>query len=347
MEDCFIYDENDDDDDEISTRDLFHVLFRYSHPDPNRLQSSTTPSHPWTWEEADVRITLESQSTTATGPALPPLRKGVRFAISTEAKKAVKAALAPNPNLRPIQDLCSAISTLQKPERDVCLCLLASEYSKLKYALLIQPSKTPPSDPESWSVFSLRNVLKDRKFTRSARLRLAITLASSVLQLHKTSWLDENLGKDNVFFIKRSEKIMYNHPFISQHFNQAVTSNTTTPMTVTMSSIIRNQTLYALGVSLIELWHGKALNDLRVPEDGNITGNPTFDLVIEWTMVNRLVDELYSDGAGPKYSDAVRRCIRCDFDRRTNELENAEFQKAVFQGVVSQLKENFDYLMEG
>ena len=237
----------------------------------------------------------------------------------------------------------SAISTLQKPERDVCFSLLASEYAKLKYALLIYPLKTPPSDPESWSVSSLRAVLDDTKFTRHDRLRLAVTLASSVLQLHETPWLQENWGKDNIFFIRRSDEIIYHDPFVSQHFHQSG-NVVSSAVPSSMSRIIRNQTLYALGVSLIELWYGKPLHELHLPEDGPLdTGDARVDLMTEWNIADRLVDELYSE-AGGKYSDAVRRCIRCDFDRRASSLEDSAFQRAVYQGVVSQLKENFDFL---
>ncbi|KAF2786300.1 hypothetical protein K505DRAFT_380358 [Melanomma pulvis-pyrius CBS 109.77] len=333
--------DDEDSNDEVAMRDPFHVLFRYSHHHRSKKPTSPTKSaSPWMWEEADVRITLASKLSTPTAATLAPCGKGVRFA--TQAKKAVKAALDPNPNLRPIQDLCSAISMLQDPQRDVCLSLLASEYAKLKYGLLIYPLKDPPSDPESWSVSSLRNVLEDAKFTRHDRLRLAVTLASSVLQLHETPWLEENWGKDNIFFINRDEKTVYDHPFVSQHFNHA-SLPPSSPIPASMSRIIRNQTLYALGVSLIELWYGKPLHELQRPEDGDMTGDVRVDLMTEWNTADRLVDELYSE-AGGKYSDAVRRCIRCDFDRRASSLEDAAFQKAVYQGVVSQLKENFDFL---
>jgi hypothetical protein len=345
MEDVSSDDDHNDSDDEDAMKDPFHILFRYSHTHrTKRVNSPTRTATPWTWDEADVRITLAKQAltSTATLSATTPAygAKGVRFA--KQAQTAVKAAFLPNPNLRSIQDLCSAICTLQKPDRDVCLSLLASEYAKLKYGLLITPLKDPPCDPESWSVSSLRSVLEDNKFTRHDRLRLAITLASSVLQLHETPWLDENWGKDNIFFVEKSGKTMYEHPFVSQHFNPTALP-TSAPVPASMSRIIRNQTLYALGVSLIELWYGKALHELHKPEDGELSGDVLVNLMTEWNTADRMVDELYQE-AGQKYSDAVRRCIRCDFDRRASSLEDATFQKAVYHGVVSQLKENFDFL---
>ncbi|KAF2814361.1 uncharacterized protein BDZ99DRAFT_554877 [Mytilinidion resinicola] len=331
-------DDNSDSEDE-SMQDPFHVLFRYSQ---HHVKEPNAPvTSPWIWEEADVRITLEEKRSPPSQICPPRGAKGVRFAA--QAKKAVRAALDPHPNLQPIQDLCAAISTLQKPQRDVCLPLLVTEYAKQKYGILIYPHKDPPIDPESWSVSSLRQILRDSKFTRQDRLRLAVTLASSVLQLHETPWL-EDWGKGNIFFIERSGSILYNHPFVSQHVNQGAQASQSSPIPTSMSRIIRNPTLFSLGVFLIELWYGKSLQELHKPEDGPISsGDLSADMRTQWYTADRIVDELYSD-AGEKYSDAVRRCIRCNFDCRASSLDDVAFQKEVFQRVVSQLKENFDFL---
>lgn len=332
-------DDDSDEDDERSMRDRFHVLFRYGHIHATTANSSSAIENPWVWEEAEVRLVENKGSVASKGYATGS--KGVRFA--SQARKAVKAALDAVPNLEPIQDLCAAISTLQKPQRDVCLELLASEIEKQKYEVRIYPFKDPPENPEAWTVESLRNVLQDSKFTRHDRLRLAITLASSVLQLHETPWLKANWGKDSIHFVKRSNKTVYDHPFVSQHFdNKPQTISTSLPAALTR--IIRNQTLFALGVSLIELWYGRPISELHQPEDGLLnTGDVLTDLMTQWAVADRVVDELYSE-AGAKYSDAVRRCIRCDFDHRASSLEDTTFQKAVYQGVVHQLKENFDFL---
>jgi hypothetical protein len=338
MED--ISSDDQDADEEESMRDPFRILFRYSHiHQPNKISSPATPA--WIWDEADVHITLAKQSSTAITTTIAPCGKGVRF-NTTHVKKAVQAALDPNSTLQ-IQDLCSAISTLQQPERDVCLSLLASEHAKVAYGLLITPLKAPPLDPESWSVLSLRTALEDVKFTRRDRIRLAVTLASSVLQLHETPWLEDNWGKDNIFFIKRSEGKGYSDPFVSQCFDQASPA----PSTASPASkcrFIRNQTLFALGVSLIELWYGKPLDKLHKPEDGEMTGDARNDVMIKWNTADRLVEEELANDAGERYCDAVRRCIRCDFNRRGSSLVDAEFQMAVYHGVVSQLKEMLDFM---
>lgn len=105
-----------------------------------------------------------------------------------------------------------------------------------------------------------------------------------------------------------------------------------------MNRIIRNQTLYALGISLIELWYGQPLSALRREEDKAETEEMT-----EWNSADRLAEELYNE-AGGRYSDAVRRCIRCDFNQRASKLTDLGFQRAVYEGVVAQLKETLDFM---
>lgn len=326
--------DEDEDDDAHMMRDPFHVLFHYNR-DHTTEQSRQVGA--WSWEEADVRVDPIPDTT----PHVQQTR-GVRFAAQN-MQKAVQAALEARPNMQPIKDLCAAISELQKPQREVCFSLLASEIAKQKYGVHIYPTKQMPLDPDTWSISSLHMSLNDTDFARRDRLKLAVTLASSVLQLHETPWLDQCWGKDSIFFVKRPGMTMYDQPFVSWDF-----SRTTPPaeagMPKSMNHIIRNQPLYALGVALIELWYGKPLQELWKDEDGPFdTGVRQVDILTEWNTANRLVDHLYSE-AGRIYGDAVRRCIRCDFDRRANSLDDIQFQRDVYHGVVSQLKENYEYL---
>ncbi|EAT91360.1 hypothetical protein SNOG_01711 [Parastagonospora nodorum SN15] len=72
--------------------------------------------------------------------------------------------------------------------------------------------------------------------------------------------------------------------------------------------------------------------------------SPSFlDLLTEFNTADRMAEALWSE-AGAKYSNAVRRCIRCDFNQRASSLEDRKFQEAVFRGVVAQLQENYEYL---
>jgi hypothetical protein len=332
---------SDEEDEEDPIRDPFHILLRYNHchsADPGMAR-------PWSWEEADVRVRYDAQPTLQASNNGMKAGKGVKFAKKA-IPHAVQAALDSQSSLQSIQDLCSAIKTLQKPQRDVCFSLLANEIAKQKYGvLLITPTKQLPANTDSWTTSSLRTVLQDPNFAQKERLKLAVTLASSVLQLHETPWLDNNWGKDSIYFVNRPGQSCYDQPFVSKRLRQ----NTIGPGPVAsdqMSCFIRNQTLYALGIALIELYYRKPISELQRDVDGpRNTGNDVLDLMTEWKTADRLAEELLSE-AGAKYSDAVRRCIRCDFDQRASSLEDLEFQAAVYRGVVAQLQENYEFLFQ-
>lgn len=324
----------------------FRVVFSFSHG------SSTIKPSPWKWEEADIRLVEEKSKCTipasspsanpAAGPPKPPIKKGVRFA--TQAQNTVSAALEPEPNLTLIQDLCKAIAKLQQPQRNLCLGFLVDEFSKRKHGIY----PLPPSSmtQESWTVLSLSHVLSRkadlrRPFTTYDKLRVSVILASSVLQLHKTPWIDERWGKDDILFINRPSGPLFDHPYVSRQFSTCKISQTNQPCTsdgANTCRIIRNKPLFDLGVLLIELWYGQPLEKLRIPADLDTDGTP--NLTSDWYTADRIVDKIHWD-AGSRYSDAVRRCIRCDFDQRETSLENENFRQVVYDGVVSLLVKNF------
>ena len=103
--------------------------------------------------------------------------------------------------------------------------------------------------------------------------------------------------------------------------------------------VIRNQTLFTLGVLLIELLYGMSIEELQTTPDLACEGTPG----AVWCTVERLVDEEIALEAGQLYSDAVRWCIRCDFNRTNMSLDDQEFQQAVYEGVVAPLEKTLQH----
>ncbi|KAF2801194.1 hypothetical protein K505DRAFT_412465 [Melanomma pulvis-pyrius CBS 109.77] len=334
----------------------FRVVFSYGQGKP--------PSHspPWSWEEADV--SLEKELPTPPVKTLAPKTRSKKKPRSLlrsvlglrkrtkEPKQGLQATIIPlvenstpkiTPELGPIEDLCRAIVKIQQPQRNLCLGFLVDELTQRKHC--IYPLQESSTDKASWSVLSLNNILVERAsfvspFTRLDRLRLGVTLASSVLQLHETPWLRKDWGKQDILFIQQRPEpaYIYKHPFVSRVVqedqmltawgnNESEASSSTNTLRA-----VRNRTLFALGVLLIELYYGKALEELREPTD---TSGP----VADWNTADRLVDTLYSE-AGFRYASAVRRCIRCDFDCRESDLSDDKFKEAVYTGVVMLLEED-------
>jgi hypothetical protein len=173
--------------------------------------------------------------------------------------------------------------------------------------------------------------------TQTDKLRIAVYLASSMLQLYKTPWLDETWNLKDVHFIQRpgnSPADISKQPFVYRKLEPTVTGRVSP--TQPSYSIIRNQTLFALGILLIELWYGKPMERLVKNADRDCQGTPG----VAWCTAERLLRADLPFEAGKQYADVVRRCIRCDFDRTDLDLDNESFQRAVYDGVVAPLEMN-------
>jgi hypothetical protein len=312
----------------------FRVVFTYTHT------TSSLESAPWLQEEADVRLIDEQLRPSRPSDSVADLKQSKReVRFQDHAMEAVRTVLNAQTGVTTIQDLCKAVAMLRQPQRDMCLKILVDDYSRRNHGILIYRLEASVSKPKPWTIVSLENILSqkdqlNRPFTRSDRLHLAVTLASSVLQLHQTPWLDESWSKKDIFFIRRGDQVFYEHPFVCRRFS-ANSDAIVDRDTRTSFLFIRNGTVFALGIVLIELWYGKPLDELRVPAD--CRNDPTLAVNSDYVTADRLANIL-DEEAGCAYASAVRRCVRCDFGTRETTLEDIGFRKAVFDGVVTSLE---------
>lgn len=105
---------------------------------------------------------------------------------------------------------------------------------------------------------SLREILSDttastqqQVITRMEQLQLAAILASTLLQLQTTPWLNQSWGKEDIEFLHPEDRPLASRAYVSAIFS---TSNIETPGN---HPIIRNKAIFALGIILIELSEGK------------------------------------------------------------------------------------------
>ncbi len=174
--------------------------------------------------------------------------------------------------------------------------------------------------------------------SRKDRLEVAVTLASSVLQLDGTSWLKSGWSSNDIcFHYKDGEISHYSHPYLSwrQCCNVDVTYPLESPRVVN-NHMVRSEILLALGLTLVELCFGRTLTDMRRPED--ITGEETATRVATATRLHsRVYDEM-----GIPYGDVVRRCLFQLFDVRELSLDIEEVQQKVFDDVVTPLVDDLN-----
>jgi hypothetical protein len=161
-------------------------------------------------------------------------------------------------------------------------------------------------DPESSDMTTLGQLLRNgrRRLTRRQRFFIALTLASSQLQLQKTPWLESGWSKDSIYFMCKSTdplKITLEQPFIGRGLGhpdrEAKTDSTNS-----------ENTLPALGIMLMELCFGVPFEEQEfrkkyLSPDG--LSNPYLDLAAAMEWCNSEAAE----EAGPEFADAVRFCL--------------------------------------
>lgn len=278
-----------------------------------------------------------------------PIRKQVRFGqidlqvqnvtpSRTSATTVVQRRNTPVSTAEPghIHSLCEAV---QQAKNDPYIGYLLDAANRNYGVFSLKLPST--ASWAQWRAYTLQEVLTRQanvptRLTQYDKLRVAVDVASSVLQLYKTPWFDPSWGRRDVYFVQRPEASpsrIYEQSFVLRQMSDASQISPTSNQQAT-SRVVRNQTLWMLGVLLIELWYGKTIEDLKTASDKNWHGTPS----IAWCTAERIVENEIEFEAGQLYSDAVRRCIRCDFDRKENDLENEAFQQAVFHGVVVPLE---------
>jgi len=178
------------------------------------------------------------------------------------------------------------------------------------------------------------------------KLNIAKNLSQAVLRYHSTPWLNRNWrSQDIVFFgVQDSLQDPLRVPSIRAHVpiytkmrsGKAVNQEVEVlqgPMDINgpnLRSPIRNQTLFSLGVMLIELAYNSPLSELQVPDDDQ--GDPH---TLYWTAV-RLGDGLFRK-LGPVYGGAVKICLN-GVHGASSDLDDPRVQGLFFQEVIQKLK---------
>ena len=239
--------------------------------------------------------------------------------------------------------LCELMSPPR--DEDSCLGLLVNDSEKHHRVTV----KKTLSQTDTMEFVSLESLLSDRfDVERKQSLILAVKLALNVLQLHTTPWLNESWGKQDIHFLlrkKSKDDTLVGTPFVSRKIESLEGPESPQPPSKTvLTQGIRNQSLFSLGVVLIELHFGQTLESLHPGTDG-IDNNGT-SAAKNLVSAIQLLDDVYRQ-AGDWYGDAVRRCLYCDFDQRNTSLEDNAMNEAVFRGVILPLRDHLKALCGG
>jgi hypothetical protein len=308
------------------------------------LQHTSLTGHilPWLCKETEIRFSdlqIETSSTQVTKVAA---KSRVRFAdpaslplttIPTSLPSAPQSSVI----IPDIKDLCGSILSFQTKECGVCLGYLADTPKSIRLGLFRPPA--PIVDNDSFVMLSLGEMLKSKNGSRpmsvASRRRLAASLALGLLRLYNTPWLSKQWGHKEITFFSNGSHVLTEHAFLTTDMtSQGSPGNPATYFTP--SAAIVNESLFALGIILIELCLHQAFENLLSPAELNPDG--TKHAASEYLAALRLLDRI-DEEASWRYGDAIRHCINCPFNQGAASLDNKVFREAVYDNVVAVLEE--------
>lgn len=176
-----------------------------------------------------------------------------------------------------------------------------------------------------------------KPMSRQDRFTIAVTLASSLLQLHSTPWLTEQWSKSDIVLPTNiPQQRVLPKPLLQAKFHSSAASNSSQGGSTANARFNAKKALSSLGIMLLELCFGKTIEDhpLRPQFFGpNNTPNAFTNISTAKQWHEDVLGEL-----GDDMSDAIRRCLDCSFAPKPN-LDDKEFQEAVLDGVIMPLQD--------
>lgn len=216
-------------------------------------------------------------------------------------------------------------------------------------------SLLPPSDQQ---------ILSQPALSRKQRFGIAVSVVWAVLFLCDSPWLSEKLDQDEIqILLDDVGANMLHEPigntWVSHRFCSQVAGpvSSTRPPSATgqfQYSQIRNKTLFALGILLIELCFNCPFAEIRRrsrTRSQNLSGVETQRMATtvtateDYAIAEELTEKVYQE-AGHMYGYAVQRCLRCEFPGRdvTKNFHFQSFRMSFFSGVIAPIQATFDLI---
>lgn len=234
----------------------------------------------------------------------------------------------------PIKDLCSTIFSC--PSNASCLGYLMDSQNQ-RHELQFVP-ESYLDDEKSTSLEELLNSNEACKFSRQQRYKVASILASSLLQLQTTPWLQSQLDKKNIFFYRDGQDILFDKPYIRHSFyssKRATPKEQATSPSLPARFAARNS-LNNLGTLLLELCFGKPvekceLRKYHLGADGQAHEQTNWSTTRDWA---ELVGE-----EDPRLEHVINCCV---FDvislQQKPDWQSEVFLQAVYVSIVEPLE---------
>ncbi|KAL8790017.1 MAG: hypothetical protein Q9195_006566 [Heterodermia aff. obscurata] len=298
------------------------------------------------WQEIEIKPSTVEYLDPSPHHEAPRQSKKVRFVTrsgnNTESRTISPDRSPPIQSTIAIVDMCQTLYS--HPKCDEPMGFLRYDHDK-DYKHYLYRANIPPMERSQSK--SLSDLLSETTvlspsggLLKRERLEIAVTLASSVLQLDGSSWLKSRWSSHDIYFHqKRAQKPSQNSPQPYLGWKQCSIKDDLVTFTESLSlesHLIRSEVLFALGRTLVELCFGKTLKSMRLSDDSE----ESEEIAAAKTALN-LIDQVY-DEMGDVYGDVVRRCLLQPFDVRDMSLDNEEVQWKVYESIVAPLAEDLE-----
>lgn len=346
------------DEDEDVVRGHHTDLF-LTHSRPQDKKSHLVEPTRQNWEGRLLKVVPNPEApprvpTSLSSPSLPTAQKlgkekrSVRFSMSrfspsstmTETTTSINSGAAcisleaithASHSYQPCLDLCSETKASIGP---ACLGTITDNSAGKIRTYQVYNSILPPLETQG-STLSLSDVLQNQHtrhlFTYRQRLQLAVLIATSVVHLYRTPFMNDLPTTRNIIMFRRQGAVDYSRVFLKTERSY--------PAECSSSIAIPTPKLLPLGVLLIELIKGQSLESLRTPNEilgGNLSALSNF------ITSQRLADEICQ--ASSNYGSAVRRCLDVGFKAQACAVDDENFQHNFYSGIVALLEEDLNSL---
>lgn len=343
------------------------------------LLRSESSQRPLSWQETEIKL-MEGEGDNHLSPT-STIVKASAAAMLTDAtktfeasspdylhpfKKSVEEVPSPHitvqpppeandptlPDLIEIADLCEAV---KKAHLETCKGPLGYLSDEKDRRHAFYPSRQPTRFSENAETVTLANLLSkstrgnvsdhtrtvSMKISRKERYSIALTLASSLLQLYSSPWIGETWSKNDIYFLKAAagspRPIVVDKPFITRNFTSHSLQSSVNSMSEQVGRNTSTKSIQALGIMLLELCFGEAIEDQSIRSKYLCDGRPN-DMTDFCTAKYWLESDALGEG-GPDYAEAIRRCLFCAFGRKSTDLEDDELRAAIYTEVVEPLED--------
>ncbi|KAL8821754.1 MAG: hypothetical protein Q9191_007249 [Dirinaria sp. TL-2023a] len=288
--------------------------------------ASSPPRGP-SWHEATVKVPCDLTYDDPNPSYEPSIYRTTRVTL----------ALSNIPSTRPeipfVNDICAVLGSISRDQKQVALVL-----SKDQRMGMVASSKNALAACDHTEKMPLKTLLSDTEstvqranFPLKPRMMLALGLASNLLQLSRTPWLQPPWSKEKVFFLRRPDaaggQYDFTRPFISLTFNSEGAN-------AQIQHIDSKAAFLELGILLLEIWNRQTLEMHFPGHQGPLGYYQRLALAMEW------LDDM-SNPVPDLYERAVSHCIRgmiCK-EARFCDWEDSKFWGAVCQDVIGPLHE--------